>query len=128
MSSAQVEMERGSSRLAVPILATATLSLIASRAVSGAFNAGRDRMISALLEAVRTRTGEAPRMIAERSAVLDPATCETCAALDGVQVLVGSKRYRDLSPPNRCKGGERCRCVWIYRVPAGVADVLKVET
>jgi hypothetical protein len=60
--------------------------------------------------------------------VLDPATCETCAALDGVQVLVGSKRYRDLSPPNRCKGGERCRCVWIYRVPAGVADALKVET
>lgn len=128
MSSSQVERERGSSRLAVPILATATLSLIASRAVSGAFNAGRDRMIQSVLEAFKERTEQTPRFIAERSAVLDPATCETCAALDGVQVLVGSKRYRDLSPPNRCKGGERCRCVWIYRVPAGVADVLKVET
>jgi hypothetical protein len=128
MSSAQVERERGSSRLAVPILATATLTLIASRAVSGAFNAGRDRMIQSVLEAFKKRTEQTPRFIAERSAVLDPATCETCAALDGVQVLVGSKRYRDLSPPNRCKGGERCRCVWIYRVPAGIADVLKVET
>lgn len=127
MSSAQVEIERGSTRLAVPVLAAATLSLIASRAVSGAYNAGRDRMIRTVLDAITQRTGQTPRLIAERSAVLDPATCEACAALDGVQVLVGTKRYRDLSPPNRCAGGERCRCVWIYRLPQGVTDVLKVS-
>lgn len=134
MSSAQVERARGSSRVAVPVLGAAAVAMIASKAISGAYNAGRGQLVAAIIDRLRnTAAGSQPgvggasgtvRMMAERSAVMDSGTCEACRALDGVQVLVGSKRYRDLSPPNRCAGGERCRCVWIYRVPEDVAAAI----
>jgi hypothetical protein len=138
MSSAQVERARGSSRVAVPVLGAAAVAFIASKAISGAYNAGRGQLVMAIIDRLRnTAAGSRPgasgtsgagagtvRMMAERSAVMDSGTCEPCRTLDGVQVLVGSKRYRDLSPPNRCAGGERCRCVWIYRVPEDVAAAI----
>lgn len=136
MSSAQVERARGSSRVAVPVLGAAAVAFIASKAISGAYNAGRGQLVMSIIDRLRntaagSRQGASGaagkgtvRMMAERSAVMDSGTCEACRALDGVQVLVGSKRYRDLSPPNRCAGGERCRCVWIYRVPEDTAAAI----
>ena len=136
MSSAQVERARGSSRVAVPVLGAAAVAFIASKAISGAYNAGRGQLVMSIMDRLRntaagSRQGASGaagkgtvRMMAERSAVMDSGTCEACRTLDGVQVLVGSKRYRDLSPPNRCAGGERCRCVWIYRVPEDTAAAI----
>ena len=48
-----------------------------------------------------------------RSEVLDAATCEVCATLDGTVVEIGTKDFYELKPPARCRGGERCRGFYI---------------
>lgn len=53
---------------------------------------------------------------AEYSSVLDGNTCEVCEGLDGQVAQVGSQRYKDISPPHKCLGGHRCRCIWIYKI------------
>lgn len=123
-TSAEVERVRGSARQAVPIIGASTVALIASRAISGAYNAGRADLVRRVMDRL-TSAGERVRIMASRSAVMDPATCTVCARLDGATALVGSKRFRDLSPPNRCDGGERCRCVWIYRVEPSALDAIR---
>lgn len=113
---AQVDQERGDRRRTVPVLAGSTLALIASRVVSSAFNAARDQLLETLAERYQQRTRKPLRMIAERSSVLDERTCEVCKGLDGKRVVVGSREYRNLMPPNRCEGRHRCRCVYRYFV------------
>jgi hypothetical protein len=55
---------------------------------------------------------------AVRSAVLDPNTCPPCAALDLKVVEIGSDDFRDLKPPAKCDGRERCRCFYVGLAPA----------
>lgn len=63
---------------------------------------------------------EASALYAMRSEQLDRSTCKKCKRLHGSVVRVGTKRYFDLMPPNRCvtatiKGiGARCRGVYVY--------------
>lgn len=127
MTDAEVDRERGDTRQTVPVLAGATLALIAARAVSSAYNAGRTQAVEAVKEAVAQR-GQSLRVLAERSSVLDERTCGPCRDLDGERAVVGSRRYRAISPPNRCDGRHRCRCVWRYELPPGVdvEDLMEV--
>lgn len=129
MTQAEVERLRGGTRQSIPVLALSTLVLIASKVISSAVNRARHTVVSGLAAEVGRRTGEEPpRIMAERSAVLDSRTCSECRALDGRRARVGSRNYRALTPPNRCKGGSRCRCIWRYDIPydalerAGVVD------
>lgn len=55
-----------------------------------------------------------------RSEVLDQATCANCAALDGLVVEVDTPEYRELQPPARCLGGNRCRGFYVP-IPSEVA-------
>lgn len=123
-TSAEVERVRGSARQAVPIIGAAAVALIASRAISGAYNAGRADLVRRVVARLAA-AGSTPRIMASRSAVMDPATCDVCERLDGTTALVGSRRFRDLTPPNRCEGGERCRCVWVYRVEPSILDQIR---
>lgn len=100
-----VEQERGDTRQRMPKLSPRTLRSIASKAVSGAYNAGRD----AAAKAVKRVRGR--KVMGTRNAILDERTCEACRALDGERAELGSKRYREIVPPNRCEGMHRCRCV-----------------
>jgi hypothetical protein len=119
---AQVDQERGDKRRSVPVLAAGTLALIASRVVSSAFNAARGQLIESLRERFANRTGRTMRVWAERSSVLDERTCGTCKRLDGKRVLVGSREYRNLLPPNKCEGRHRCRCVMRYSVDVATLE------
>jgi hypothetical protein len=119
---AQVDQERGDKRRSVPVLAAGTLALIASRVVSSAFNAARGQLIESLRERFANRTGRTMRIWAERSSVLDERTCGTCKRLDGKRVLVGSREYRNLLPPNKCEGRHRCRCVMRYSVDVATLE------
>lgn len=62
----------------------------------------------------------APALWAMRSEQLDRSTCTLCKDLHGTVVRVGSKRYFELMPPNRCVTaqiaglGARCRGVYVY--------------
>ena len=53
-----------------------------------------------------------------RSEVLDSATCDVCATLDGTVVEIGSADFYELKPPARCLGGERCRGFYAALSPA----------
>ena len=119
---AQVDQERGDKRRSVPVLAAGTLALIASRVVPSAFNAARGQLIESLRERFANRTGRTMRIWAERSSVLDERTCGTCKRLDGKRVLVGSREYRNLLPPNKCEGRHRCRCVMRYSVDVATLE------
>lgn len=44
-----------------------------------------------------------------RTEILDDATCDPCAELDGQVYQVGSLEYFENMPPNRCEGRELCR-------------------
>jgi hypothetical protein len=122
MTQAEVERQRGGSRLTVPILAAATLALIAARVTSSAINRARDRVVQGVASARRERDESVGRIMATRSAVLDNATCKPCRDLDGKRAVVGTDAYRRLLPPNSCLGLERCRCIMIYDIPERVRD------
>lgn len=48
-----------------------------------------------------------------RSEVLDQATCEVCAQLDGEVYEVGTGEYYENAPPAKCEGGDRCRGFYV---------------
>jgi hypothetical protein len=51
---------------------------------------------------------------AQYSAILDRRVCEVCENLDGLDVTLDDPRYEEYMPPNpECRGGDRCRCVWV---------------
>lgn len=60
------------------------------------------------------------------SAVLDSNTCDACAQADadygpnGKAIMPGSAEETEYMPPyQRCMGGVRCRCMFIYTWPRG---------
>ncbi|MCP4735648.1 MAG: hypothetical protein GY873_15795, partial [Bosea sp.] len=119
MTESEVERQRGGGRQTISTLAASSLGLLAARVVSSAINRARDSVAQGLLSAATERGAKVGRVMAERSAVLDSNTCATCRDLDGRTAVVGSESYRRLTPPNQCQGRERCRCVWLYRLPLG---------
>lgn len=76
-------------------------------------NKGRE----ATILAIEGMTTESKPIIAYRTSVLEKTTCDPCRELDGTRAFVGSKEYMRLSPPNKCQGGGRCRCIWSYEMP-----------
>jgi len=112
MTEGEVARERGDTSDEIAVLTAGTLALIASKAVSSAYNAGRDQAITDSNEAEDKPTVRH----AVRSAVMDPRTCEECLALDGTRYEVGTDAYYDAMPPNKCLGGARCRCVYAYEI------------
>ena len=84
---------------------------------SSAINRARDSVVQGLVGRARDQGARIGRVVATRSAVLDSRTCKTCRQLDGRKATVGTAAYRALTPPNRCEGRERCRCVWTYDLP-----------
>ena len=112
------EFARGEKTIGLPIMEESTYVSIAGKAVSTAFNAGRDIVMQTVMENARPRIALADlppgTVIAERSSVLDGNTCDTCESLDGEQAVFGSVGYFNLAPPNKCEGKERCRCIWVY--------------
>ncbi|TQE98497.1 MAG: hypothetical protein FKY71_13535 [Spiribacter salinus] len=104
----------------VPILEASTAALAARGLVGRAYNAGRDDMIETVQEAVP----EAPQIIAKRSSMLDDRVCEPCRKRDFEEGsspavhVVGSQAYYDDMPPRHCLGKNRCRCVYIFEIPA----------
>lgn len=112
MTEKEVERERGDREVEVAVLTAGTLALIASKAVSSAYNAGRDQAVTDANDDPDKPTVRH----AVRSAVMDEYTCERCARLDGERVEVGSDEYYEIMPPNRCLGGARCRCVYAYEI------------
>jgi hypothetical protein len=77
-----------------------------------AYNEGRD-------VAIRTAAERGLVSYVVRSEVLDQATCENCASLDGVVFEVGTPEYEMFQPPARCLGGDRCRGFYVP-VPEGM--------
>lgn len=112
MTDAEQQRAGGDRRRTVPVLAASTLGKVASRLVSSSFNAGRDQAVQ---EIMAQQPSDKP-VWAEYSSVLDGNTCSVCEELDGQVVQVGSQRYKDISPPHKCLGGHRCRCIWIYKI------------
>lgn len=94
---------------------SAYVSQVASM-TAPAFSIGRDTAIQTLYNVAVSRApaGKVPRMIAEYSSVMEENTCDSCAALDGIRVFVGSDEYNRIKPPSVCEGGERCRCIFTY--------------
>jgi hypothetical protein len=81
-----------------------------------AFTIGRAEAVQVLFDVAvaRAPAGKNPKIIAEYSSVMEENTCESCAALDGLRVFVGSAEYDRIKPPSVCEGGERCRCIFTY--------------
>lgn len=112
MTDAEQQRAGGDRRRTVPGLAAATLGKVASRLVSTSFNAGREQAVQELM----AQDDSGSTVWAEYSSVLDGRTCPVCEELDGQRAQVGSQRYKDISPPHKCLGGHRCRCIWIYQI------------
>lgn len=55
-----------------------------------------------------------PPEYAMRSEQLDKSTCEPCDHLHGEIAIVDSADFWDLTPPNGCLGGPRCRGIWVF--------------
>ena len=86
---------------------------LARQSSTVAYNEGRDAAIKTAAEVGKVR-------YVVRSEVLDQATCANCAGLDGAIVQVNTPEYRELMPPARCLGGNRCRGFYIA-LPEGYA-------
>lgn len=71
-----------------------------------AYNQGRGAALQTAKKAERIR-------YVVRSEVLDQATCQACATLDGAIVEVGGPEYERYMPPARCLGGARCRGFYV---------------
>jgi hypothetical protein len=78
------------------------VAAMARESATVAYNEGRD-------VALRVAKDRGLVEYVVRSEVLDQATCENCAALDGTVFEVGSDEYEMFQPPARCLGGDRCR-------------------
>lgn len=55
--------------------------------------------------------GEAEFVV--RSEILDTATCDPCALLDGEIFGIGTSEYFANMPPAQCDGGARCRGFYV---------------
>lgn len=120
-----VQFARGEANIGIPKLAESTIAAAASKVTSTALNLGREAMMTEVIERAAT-LGISTNVIAERSAVMDQNTCAQCAALDGARVKFGSRAYFNISPPNKCAGGDRCRCIFTFILPDedGYAEAL----
>ncbi|MBL8909863.1 MAG: hypothetical protein JNM17_04075 [Archangium sp.] len=115
-------------REAIDVLRTGgTGSEVVSRTVvkqldTGAFKSDAGTVTTRIWNVGRD---EAARLVGgvdtvERSAVLDDGTCEVCERMDGETAPFGSAEHDRLTPPERnCKGGDRCRCLNLYRRTEG---------
>jgi hypothetical protein len=107
------EFEQGDQRVGLEVPKKSTIaSQIAPRGVSSAFNRGRTQVQTALKARAQIE-GLKGQAYATRISVLDDATCDRCEKLDGVSVVVGSKQYYNIQPPNKCEGRHRCRCAYV---------------
>jgi hypothetical protein len=50
-----------------------------------------------------------------RTAILDLNTCDPCDSLDGFTTTVNGPGYLENMPPNKCDGGDLCRCFYMAR-------------
>lgn len=98
--------------------AKATIAGIAAKAVSTAFNEGREQVIEKILE-----VSVDSEVRATRTAVMDNGTCPSCAKLDGTTYVYGSDNYYRNKPPSQCDGYTKCRCAYVYEVKIKVDDV-----
>jgi hypothetical protein len=55
-----------------------------------------------------------PIVSATRTSVLDEGTCEVCERLDGMTMNAKASEFREYTPPNKCLGGHKCNCLWLY--------------
>jgi pterin-4a-carbinolamine dehydratase len=56
-----------------------------------------------------------------QTAVMDTATCDECAEVDGEEMELGDDRQRELHPPYvKCLGEDKCRCVQIAILENGM--------
>lgn len=90
---------------------------VANTYSAASFGQGRHEYIRQLKAEAEDAGIDDPRIVAERSSVLDDNTCSQCEDLDGERALVGSASYADKSPPHYCDGRKRCRCIWFYITP-----------
>jgi hypothetical protein len=99
---ARFDPERLRARLTAGI--SRTLTRVVGTVVGGALALGR--------AAAARRTGAT---VATYEAQHDGATCGPCAEADGLRFRVGSAAYAAHMPPNPdCRGGDRCRCSYVY--------------
>jgi hypothetical protein len=82
------------------------LSDAARKAASVAYNQGRDMAL------VTAKSIDAAQL-AVRSAILDESLCEVCQVFDGAVVTIGSDEYKEILPPAKCLGKDRCRCFMV---------------
>lgn len=111
-----VAFARGESAISIPVLAEGTVAGVAAKITSTALNVGREAMADLVIQKAKDM-GINGEVIAERSAVMDNNTCEKCQELDGARARFGSAKYYDMAPPNKCLGGDRCRCIYTYILP-----------
>lgn len=130
---------------ALEALALGTMAAVARKITGRSFNAGRDAVIEAGIEAQERKTGEeyagarSPSraqgattrrgkrsVTCVRSSMLDEDVCDNCDSLDfengGKEYVVGTAIYYEDMPPLRCLGRKRCRCVYIYDAPEEIID------
>lgn len=111
-----VAFARGETAISIPVLAEGTVAGVAAKITSTALNVGREAMADLVIEQAKSM-GINGEVIAERSAVMDKNTCGKCRELDGARARFGSVKYFDMAPPNKCLGGDRCRCIYTYILP-----------
>ena len=108
----------------VPRLKTSTLAGVASGVANRAYAIGRDDLIEAVQE-----VGDGPQIQARRTSMLDNRVCRVCKELDfengGPTHVAGSDAYYRDMPPERCEGGDRCRCAYIYTIPESYRGTLE---
>lgn len=78
---------------------------IANAAVNKAYSMGREVEAEQLSDTIE---------VAMYSAALDSGACETCRPLDGHIHDINDPSYQTPNPS--CKGGDRCRCINIYKI------------
>lgn len=108
----------------VPRLKTSTLAGVAKGLTNRAYSIGRDDLIESVQE-----VGDGPKIQGRRTSMLDRDVCPVCRALDfeegGPVHVVGSSAYYTDMPPNRCEGGDQCRCAYIYTIPDSYQGTLE---
>lgn len=108
----------------VPRLKTSTLAGVAKGLTNRAYAIGRDDLIEAVQE-----VGDGPKIQAYRTSMLDRDVCPVCRELDfeegGPVHVAGSGAYYTDMPPNRCEGGDNCRCAYIYTIPDSYQGTLE---
>jgi hypothetical protein len=65
--------------------------------------------------------GEIAVDVVVMTAVMDTATCDECADVDGEEMELGDERQKELHPPYvKCLGEDNCRCVQIAILENGM--------